>query len=293
MLNDYFKSVDEYCDFYSLKFDGAEHRFIEFKSGDFDLIGQTFLPKEYKATVILIHGYLNHTGLLSKIIKHLLDCGFAVAVFDLPGHGISSGEQTAIDDFAQYSTALNDFLKILKPHANGPYHVIGHSTGAAVVVDYLLDTPFDDCFEKVILAGPLERSVWWGWEKIGYLIGRHFLKGIRRVFRKVSSDRQYLDFLEYKDPIHPTGISFKWVAAMFRWDEKIHAAKNSDRSILVLQGTKDNIVDWRYNVKFLQSKFENTKVEMIENARHELFNESADLRNEAFRKITEYLENKI
>ena len=115
----------------------TEHLFGSFQNGSFTLAGHIFRPKEYKATVVILHGYLNHCGLLSKLIKYLIETGYAVAVCDLPGHGLSWGEPTAIDDFSQYSQALDDFMKIIKPQMHGPYHLIGHSTGAAIIMDYL------------------------------------------------------------------------------------------------------------------------------------------------------------
>jgi alpha-beta hydrolase superfamily lysophospholipase len=289
----------------------TEHFFGTFQSGSFILAGHIFIPLEtgrsqvvkpkassltgfkpvnYKATVVIMHGYLNHCGLLSKIIKYLIEAGFAVAVFDLPGHGLSSGEPTAIEDFSQYSDSLNDFMNIVKPVLHGPYHIIGHSTGAAIIMDYLLGGS-DDCFDKVILAAPLERSDWWLLSKISFSIGRHFCSNLPRVFSNVSSDKDFLQFVKYKDPLQAKKVSMNWVNAMFKWDEKITNAKTSRRPTLVVQGSKDNIIDWRFNIRFILSKFKNSRIELIENCRHELFNESADIRKEVFSQIRSYLEN--
>jgi alpha-beta hydrolase superfamily lysophospholipase len=268
----------------------TEHLFGTFQSNSFTLAGHILKPKEYKATVVIMHGYLNHCGLLSKIAKYLIEAGFAVAVFDLPGHGLSSGEPTAIEDFSQYSDSLGDFMNIVKPVLHGPYHIIGHSTGAAIIMNYLLGGR-DDCFDKAILVAPLERSDWWTLSKIGFSMCRPFCKNLPRVFRNVSSDKDFLRFVKYKDPLQAKRVSMSWVNAMFKWDEKITNAKTSRRQTLVIQGTKDNIIDWRYNIRFIQAKFKNSRVELIENARHELFNESAQIREDVFSQIRGYLEN--
>ncbi len=151
---------------------------------------------------------------MSKLINYLTDANFAVAAFDLPGHGLSSGEPTAIDDFSQYSQALDDFMKMVKPRLNGPYRIIGYSTGAAVIMDYLLQSG-NDCFDKVILAAPLERSDWWILSKIGFSIARPFCDTLPRVFRNVSSDKDFLRFVKYKDPLQAKKVSLKWVNAIF------------------------------------------------------------------------------
>jgi alpha-beta hydrolase superfamily lysophospholipase len=280
--------MESYLEFYSLNIAAAEHEFVQFKSSAFELAGHIFKPVDYKATVVILHGYLNHCGLLSNLIKYLVEAGFAVAVFDLPGHGLSSGEPTAIDDFSQYSDSLNDFLKIIKPKLHGPYHVIGHSTGAAVILEYLLEGGGDG-FDKVILAAPLERTDWWVLEKIGYSISRLFTGFLPRVFRKVTSDEEFLKFVKHKDPLQAKKISLSWVGAMFKWDQRIADAKTSARQVLVIQGMKDNIINWRHNIRFIQAKFENTEVELIEHARHELFNESEKIRQEVFSQIKDYL----
>ncbi|MGD0786306.1 MAG: alpha/beta fold hydrolase [Sedimentisphaerales bacterium] len=315
MLNSRFDTIENYLKFYGLNIAAAAHEFVQFKSNGFELAGHIFIPletgrsqrptgvndalsltglrpKEYRATVILIHGYLNHCGLLSKLIKYLVEAGFAVAVFDLPGHGLSSGEPTAIDDFSQYSDSLNDFMKIIRPKLNGQYHIIGHSTGAAVILEYLLactERSRSD-FDKVILAAPLERTDWWLLEKIGFSISRLFSSFVPRVFRKVSSDKDFLRFIKYKDPLQAKKISLKWVAAMFKWDQRIADAKISNRPVFVIQGLKDNIINWRHNIRFIQSKFSNTQVKLVEKCRHELFNESEEIRTMVFSQIKDYLE---
>jgi lysophospholipase len=281
--------MESYLGFYGLDIAAASHEFVPFKSDGFELAGHIFKPKEYKATVFILHGYLNHCGLLSKLIKYLVEAGFAVAVFDLPGHGLSSGEPTAIDDFSQYSDSLRDFLNTIKPILHGPYHIIGHSTGAAVILEYLLEGT-DDCFDKVILAAPLERTDWWVLEKIGFSISRLFSRFVPRVFRKVSSDKDFLRFVQYKDPLQARKISLNWVGAMFKWDQRIANAKTSTRPVLVIQGLKDNIINWRHNIRFIQSKFSNTRVKLVEKCRHELFNESEEIRAIVFSQIKDYLE---
>ncbi len=285
-----FNSIEDYLGFYG--FNSVGHEFVPFKSDGFELAGHTFRPKDYKATVVILHGYLGHCGLLSKIIKYMIDAGYAVAAFDLPGHGLSSGQPTAIDEFSQYCDSLNDFMKIIKPQLHGPYHIIGHSTGAAIIMDYLLEGG-NDCFDKIILTAPLERSDWWLLSKIGFSICRPFCNNLPRVFRNVSSDKDFLRFVKHKDPLQAKKVSVKWINAMFNWDKKITNAKTSPRKVLVIQGTKDNIIDWKFNIKFIQSKFKNSQVEFIENARHELFNESEEIRQEVFLQIKNYLKNPL
>jgi alpha-beta hydrolase superfamily lysophospholipase len=287
MFNKHFNSFEEYSKLYNLDFNGVDHRYFEFKSDGHNLIGQTFVPKEYRATLIIVHGFLQHSGTFGKFIKYMLDNRFAIAMFDLPGHGLSDGDQTAIDNFSQYSLALEEFMEIIKPQLHGPYNIIGHSMGGAVVMDHLIQSK--NGFDKIILAAPLIRCTLWTLSKIGCMIYSPFMKNIFRVFRNISSDEEYVRFVKHSDPLQAKFISLKWVKAMFKWDKKIARVADINKPLLVIQGTDDTTVAWKYNLPFIMSKFKNADLEFIENAQHEFFNEVPQYREQVFSIIRDYL----
>ncbi|MHC4292311.1 MAG: alpha/beta hydrolase, partial [Planctomycetota bacterium] len=117
----------------------TQHLFGSFESAGFTLAANLYKPTQYQATVILLHGYLNHTGQFKNLIPFLLENQYAVAVFDLPGHGLSSGRQAEIDSFDQYITSTQDFIQIIKDRLDGPFHAVGFSTGAAILIEMLLE----------------------------------------------------------------------------------------------------------------------------------------------------------
>ena len=291
--DDYPDCVKMYFDYYGLDvegdIEGVEHLFGTFKSAEWTLAANIYRPKEYKATVVLLHGYLNHTGQFKHLTRHLLERGFAVAVYDMPGHGLSGGERAVIDDFSQYTRTLVDYTKILGKMVKGPYHLIGFSTGGTVAIDYLLVRK-DDFFDRVVLAAPLVRSVAWKSSEAGYKLYSNFADSIPRAKRKNSSDKEFLEFNKYKDVLHCQKVSLKWVKAMYDWNDKMETVKANDRSVAVIQGTKDTTVSYKYNLKFIKSKFPNVTVMMIEDGRHELFNESKELRQKSLDCVTEYLD---
>ncbi len=287
--SDYFDCAEDYLKFYGLDAVSVEYELVPFKSGGFELTGFVFKPADYKATVVLLHGFMGHTGLMSKFIGHLTTVGFAVASFDLPGHGLSSGERTTIDDFSQYTDTLVDFFNVIRPKLKSPYHLIGFSTGASTAMDYIFSGE-EDYFDKVILAAPLAHCVHWPMAKISYCIYKPFAKDVARVYRKVSSSQDFERFIRYEDPMSARRVSLKWVKALFKWNKKIADVPVSDRKILVIQGKKDKTIAWKYNLKFIRSKFGNAQIKLVEKARHELFNESVELRSRVFSQIKDYLE---
>jgi len=288
----YPQAVTDYFKYYSLDLaeENIEHVFGTFESGGYTLAAHIFKPAEYKATVVTLHGYLNHCGELKHLIKYLLDEGYAVAAYDSPGHGLSSGHRAAIDDFSQYSGVLADFTNVLTEHLHGPYHFIGFSTGSSAAIDYLLTG--QNTFDKVILAAPLVH--YWAWKKSKATF-KYYSKvtdSVPRWPRNNSHDKQFIHFSRTKDYLHVQRVPIKWVKALYDWNDKIEDLPQSNKTIKVIQGTDDTTVDAGFNMKFIRQKFPNADINMIKNARHELFNEATEIRNNVFSQIKKYLEEK-
>ena len=292
----YTDSILMYFRYYGLNFDDKkgksfEHLFGTFQSDTNTLAGHIFRPKDYKATIILLHGYFEHCGQLNHLIYYLLQNGYAVAAFDLPGHGLSNGELGAIDNFSRYTLALKNFVNIIDEKLHGPYYLIGHSTGAAIALDYLFTA--EDCFfGKVVLVAPLIHNNSWNLSRISYKIANPFINRFPRKFRNNSSNKDYLDFIKTKDPMQLRTISLKWFKAFLEWNSQIVDYNPSNKQIYIIQGMNDKSVDWEYNIKCICDKFCNTEVGFIDKGRHALLNESYSRRNEVFSQINEYLEHK-
>lgn len=269
----------------------AEHLFGSFRSDDYTLAAHLYRPRAYTATVVLVHGYLNHAGQFRHLIAGLLDGGFAVAVFDLPGHGLSSGQRGEIETFEQYVQAVEDFRLVVQAHLNGPYHAVGFSTGAAILIEMLL-AGRADAFERIVLAAPLIHWTLYEQSKGTYKVYSAFTDRIARFHRRNSSDRDFLNFNRTQDYLHVEHLSLKWVKALFDWNERLENRPACDTRVLVLQGDRDGTVDWHYNLNLVGRKFPNAHVEMIEGANHELFNESPEYRGRAIDKGIEFLTSK-
>ena len=268
--------------------DSTRHLFGTFDSQNQTLTAHIYIPQDYKATVVLLHGYLNHAGQFKHLIKQLLKENYAVALYDLPGHGLSTGPGGQIDDFAQYTHTLNDFIEIIKLLTKGPYHLIGFSTGGGIAVDYLLNTE-KPVFDKVILAAPLIRNSAWKASKAGYEFYSKFSQTVPRMPRKNSSDEKFLKFNRQMDVLHGRAVGLKWVKALHDWNDRIKNLPPVEKPVYVIQGDKDTTVLWKYNAKFLKKKFINVHVEIVKNARHELFNEARDIREHVLKLTTDYL----
>lgn len=291
--SEYPESTQSYFKYYGLALEDeiadVEHIFGTFVSGKWTLASHIYIPKKYKATVVLVHGYLNHTGQFRHLIAQLVSNDYAVAVYDLPGHGLSTGKRASIGNFGDYSKVLIDFTAVVAKLTKGPYNLLGFSTGGTVVVDYLL-VQKGTFYDKVVLAAPLIHNSAWKSSEAGYKLYSNFADSVPRAIRRNSSDKEFLRFNKYDDVLHCQKVPLSWVKALHEWNDKVKDIAGSDKPVRIIQGDKDTTVSYKYNLRFIKSKFPDTHVTMIDGGRHELFNEGKQLRDKVMAATIKYLE---
>ena len=275
-------------------FTEVSHRIGCFESDGFKLVAQHFqLPAEKcSGTAVLIHGYYDHTGLFVHLIKHCLDNGLSVLIFDLPGHGLSSGEPASIDSFQRYSSALLRLCQLpTLSQLPRPWYAIGQSTGSATIIDATLhkDLVNEVGFKKHVLLCPLLYPAQWDRSKILYYLIRPFIRSIPRNFANNSHDIEFLKFIKDVDPLQCRRLPTAWVTAMLDYCSRFSAAEEHDAPLHIIQGTDDGTVDWLKNLPLFESKFPNAKTHMIRNARHHMVNESKEFREEIFETVSKII----
>ena len=274
---------------YNIDFPGRAHFFGRFPSGDFAVAAHVFLPPSPRGTVFLLHGYFDHTGILKNLIRHCLEREWAVACFDLPGHGLSSGERGSVDDFSQYVGVLEDFVAICSSRLPKPYHVIGHSLGAAIILEFVFNTDHrDKIFDNTILVAPLIHHSHYNITRFQHFFTKPFVKRFPRNFRSNSSDPAFVRWVK-QDPLQGRKIPLIWLEALYNWNERMQNYDSVSTPLLVIQGTADTVVDWRYNIRLLKEKCDSLTVKWIEDGRHQLLNERQPLRDDVLLTISSYL----
>lgn len=277
-----------YFKHYGLDFPTVDHYFGLLRYKTCNIASHIFVPNRYRATVVLVHGYLEHSGYFKHAVRRLLEERYAVVLFDLPGHGLSSGSPATIRDFSIYAKVLEHVVCFCAKKIKTPIHIIGHSMGCSAVIELLLTKGAKDV-DKVILAAPLVHPSMWPITKLAYNVLVPIVKKVPRMFPVHSSDKKFMQFTLFNDPLLRKEIPLHWVHSMFRWNGHLERYRASPKDIKIIQGTKDAIVDWKYNVSYLKKKFPNACVYDIKDANHQLFNEAVKYRKKTLDAIIRYL----
>ena len=273
------------------EFPDLGHAFGRISAESHDVSAHLWRPVAAAGTAVVLHGYFDHVGLYGHLIRYLLERNYAVLAFDLPGHGLSSGEAATIDTFDHYVAAFDACLESLGEHLPKPWHLFGQSTGGAIAMEWILANRFDrqsSPFEHVILLAPLVRPYQWPLNRVLYEIARRFIKERERVFTNNAENPEFLAFLRDRDPLQARVLPVQWITAMKAWKDRFERYGASDLEPLVIQGHADQTVDWRYNMAVIERLFE-PEIFFIPEARHHMVNESEDIRRQIFQKIDERL----
>jgi alpha-beta hydrolase superfamily lysophospholipase len=281
-------SLLEFCQFYGIDPSarpGLDYRAGTLPSGDYTLMVHQWLQPDASHNLLVVHGYFDHTGLFGKLIEHGLARHCNVICFDLPGHGLSSGEPAVVDDFADYSRAVADVLAAAQwPEL--PRWVMAQSTGCAALIDFADKYPWP--FEHTVLLAPLVRPVGWQRIQLGNRLLRPFVESITRRFNENSSDRAFLAFIA-SDPLQAGRISLRWIAALRNWLAALQVRDLGVGPALVIQGVEDGTVDWRFNMPVIGQLFPGSRFYYLPGAGHQLANESAAIREYYLAKVDDYL----
>ncbi|WP_163538474.1 alpha/beta hydrolase [Gracilibacillus sp. YIM 98692] len=285
--------LQSYLDYYGFHIEDINYHFGKINIDGTQIMVQMFSPKESIGTIVLLHGYLDHVGILKNVIQYLNQHKYRVISYDLQGHGLSEGEEASVQSFSDYVITLEKLMNKTKQELSAPFYAIGHSTGGAILINYVLKQK-ETHFDKVILAAPLVRSNFWFFSKLGFYLTKPFpfIEDIHRNFRNNSSDKKFLNFIE-KDPLQPKAIPTEWLSSLIHWNKEIHTYPTSNKETLLIQGTKDKTVEWKYNLNFVEEKFTKLHVSMIKNGRHQLFNEKLDIRNQVLQQIVRFLSKEV
>ncbi|MES2675475.1 MAG: alpha/beta hydrolase [Pseudomonadota bacterium] len=286
-----------YLDYYrinfSVDFANVAHGFGSVNTAGFNIATHYWLPENAQGTLVVVHGYYDHVGVFNHAIRFALERNLAVLAFDLPGHGLSSGNRGEIDSFDQYADVFNELLEQSRGLMPQPLFALGQSTGCAVLLNYLwrYAAPHNaiDRFAKIVLCAPLILARGWRIGRFVYALIHHFKRHVKRGQARSSHDKNFNNFITKEDSLQAKYLSVKWVGAMKAWNQQFCTFAPLQKELLIIQGTGDMTVDWHYNLPTIQRKLPNAKISMVIDAGHQLVNESEDYRSQVFAEVAKYI----
>lgn len=285
-------AIEGYRALYALDQLSAHHRQGYIHSGSYRIHVQTFQPLNQhqqvspaRGTVWLLHGYLEHSAIYQPVIGELLSQDFNVVTFDLPGHGLSQGEEAGVADFADYQQILQDVVQQVRQSAqfDGIQLGVGQSTGAAILMHHVLAAASmrqEPLVSRLLLLSPLVRPARAGWwqNSLGLNVLRRVTQRVPRKFRRNNHNPEFLRFVRLQDPLQVRYMAISWILAMTRWEKLMHELPPCRIPVWVVQGTLDQTVDWRYNLAYIRRMFRLQTCLLLEEGSHQLINERADIR---------------
>jgi pimeloyl-ACP methyl ester carboxylesterase len=95
-------------------------------------------------TVLALHGWGSDSTAMSPVVQMAVSCGESTMCFDAPGHGVSSGTQATITEYARAAHAVLQRFP-------GIHTVVAHSLASLAAISAIADSPY---MRSVVLIAP-------------------------------------------------------------------------------------------------------------------------------------------
>ena len=108
---------------------------------------------EPRATILVIHGFAEHSGRYLHVFDRLNEAGFDCFAIDYRGHGRADGRRAYIDRFADYLDDVSagfDLMRERRP--DGPRFLLGHSQGGLICAAHAMGRR--PAIDGLVLSGP-------------------------------------------------------------------------------------------------------------------------------------------
>jgi len=110
-----------------------------------------------KALIALVHGLGEHTRRYTHVGNVMADAGYAMAGFDLRGHGKSGGARGHSSSLNVYMQDIRQFFdRMSQRYSELPHFLYGHSLGGLLSLSYAIQYGAD--LKGVIVTGAALRS---------------------------------------------------------------------------------------------------------------------------------------
>jgi len=263
------------------------------------LHSETFAVANARASVVVVHGFAEHSGRYGGIIEALNNAGFSVVAYDARGHGKSGGTRAFVSSYNEYVDDLQDIVAAATERLGAPPFVFGHSQGGLVTLRFLdraANSVRGAILSNPALTNKLEVPLW----KIALARAASKLQPKLAVptglsGKDVSRDPQVQrDYDE--DPLNCKAATARWYTEFLGAQQEALARPGVLRSVptLALLGDGDRVIDCAVSTKFFaQAAGGDLTVQTYPGFFHELLNEPGADREQVAADILGWLQAHI
>jgi alpha-beta hydrolase superfamily lysophospholipase len=251
-----------------------------------ELAGESHLPPAApRGRVVVVHGFAEHRKRYRTLAGELAGAGLEAHLFDLRGHGESSGRRGHVERFAEYREDLDRVVAAILPSSGAagpapgpPAFLLGHSLGGLIALDSVLRRPAP--FAALALSSPFLAPAFRLPPFARALAGAaallapaaDFAAGLdpEGLSRDPELVRRYRE-----DPLVLRRLTAAWLSAVLDAQEAVFERAGEIRlPTLLLLGSADPIADpARGRALFERLASPAKRLEVYEGFRHEVFNE--------------------
>jgi len=178
-----------------------------------DFLFQMYTWKGNDTKVLLMHGWESNASRWEQLIGYLKKSGCTIIAVDAPAHGLSSGAEFNIPQYAEFVDVVAQKVK--------PNYLIGHSLGGATAIFFQSHYPNDYIQKMVVLGAPCDLATilknYVGMlslnSNVFQLLEKHFFEHFRIKTHEFSGSIFVSNIKKVKGLIahdlHDTVVSFK------------------------------------------------------------------------------------
>jgi acylglycerol lipase len=242
--------------------------------------------------LVFTHGIGEYSGRYQQLAQFLGQY-FNVCIYDLRGHGRSSGERAYVNDFFDFSRDLNTvLLHLQESYKMKSFILYGHSMGGLITSEFMQNyhrmtnaciVPGSFYPQLVFLSSPAVLPAGWlgklvknmplvWWKALAQKKIHFSLSGLIDLFY-LSHD--YRVFEEYmKDPLNNKKLSLKLLLEVV-----VHAREVFQKPLSLscplhcVAGTEDHLVSYPAIAHYFQTVEPHGFLHVVPNGYHELHNE--------------------
>ncbi|WP_141731805.1 alpha/beta fold hydrolase [Oligoflexus tunisiensis] len=270
-----------------------------------------------RAGVVISHGFGESILKYRESIYNLYALGYSVYIWEHRGHAhsdrlLADRYKTHVDDFDHYVDDMQIFMNTRVPH-DKPLFLFAHSMGGAIALAWLERHP--GVFQAAVMNAPLlelNTAPYPGWIARGlaglldfagrdedYAPGQKTFTPEGWVFEKASTssrvrfERNRTDNLA--EDLAMGGVTVKWLRETLKATRhltKRNTIRQVTTPILMFQAGRDTFVKPEAHDRFCAQAADCTLIK-VQEARHEIFNETDAIRLPFWDKAAQFYESHL